>query len=975
MRKSISCILLVLLVLDVSLFAFNLREAKAIGTIYIRADGSIDPPTASISTADNTTYFLTGEISEVVMIERDNIVFDGAGHTIQTGGGITASSYDRSNVTIRNTKFVGSGILLSGSNHRVVGNCLETPPPRAISLQYASHCVVSNNSVESCPERSIWIYQSSYNNISGNSVFRSYGGIMLYLLCSGNIVSGNSIVDNEWGFEETESQSNIVSGNFFVNNTYGINSWQSDPFIYHNNFVNNTQQVFLSFWSSVYDDGYPSGGNYWSDYNGTDLYKGSNQNQSGSDGVGDTPYVVYSSVLDRYPLMTPWSPIPPNKLKVRDLVRATDNLNVRTGPGLSFSLADTMLRGNKGVVLAGPIGADGYNWWKISYDIGVTGWSADEWLELAPSRPQPPSDFTSWVDEAVNWAAQRMGNDSWAGYGLRFVADAFMQEEDKPAGWVSALAAAADYDHFDRLDQMLYGWREAPKGAVVFFDAEGGNPYGQVGIYLGNGSIIHVYGTVTTDSMEGAIGKPGIGQYLGWSYPPEAWRPTPAPNQPPVANAGQDRSVSSGELVAFDASASYDPDLDGTITGYRWNFGDGTTDEGKTVNHRFRGAQNGPKDYTVQLTVEDDHGATNSDSVLVTVNQLKKRVELSPTVLGSSYMETTYNWIGTDEATDEDLYIISRIDTCFGGIVGASQFFIVRKIDSSPSWKVVWHIPKPTEWAWNTASYTTPFTPSLWQELWGTPCKTSKHTFSDGTFEGINVTKNSFMLLVSSGAEIAIIMEYWDAGWAKFDPNSPATSLQLEQLQEFGEFSDVVDLLDNLIDVIFSPGELRLYDSQGRVTGLVNGVKKEEIPGSAYVNDTVIIFYPNETYRHEVVGLENGNYSLLSILTKNGTTTTFKASNIPISTSGIHQYVIDWIMLTEGREGVSISVDISGDKYFEFNFTADAELTQEEFLVAIPEFSPTVLTLLLIILSLSAMALEKRRFRRRFSKDLLTETR
>jgi len=82
--------------------------------------------------------------------------------------------------------------------------------------------------------------------------------------------------------------------------------------IYHNNFIDNVQQVssFLVL-MNVWDDGYPSGGNYWSDYTGVDLKWGSDQDRSGSDGIGDTAYVIDGNNRDRYPLMTPWTPIIP----------------------------------------------------------------------------------------------------------------------------------------------------------------------------------------------------------------------------------------------------------------------------------------------------------------------------------------------------------------------------------------------------------------------------------------------------------------------------------------------------------------------------------------------------------------------------------------------------------------------------------------------------------------------------------------
>ena len=60
-----------------------------------------------------------------------------------------------------------------------------------------------------------------------------------------------------------------------------------------------------AFWNS----GYPIGGNYWSHLNVTDIYSGPYQNESGSDGIGDTPYVIDGSNQDNYPLMNLyWNP-------------------------------------------------------------------------------------------------------------------------------------------------------------------------------------------------------------------------------------------------------------------------------------------------------------------------------------------------------------------------------------------------------------------------------------------------------------------------------------------------------------------------------------------------------------------------------------------------------------------------------------------------------------------------------------------
>jgi hypothetical protein len=58
----------------------------------------------------------------------------------------------------------------------------------------------------------------------------------------------------------------------------------------------------------MWDTGYPSGGNYWDDYDGTDQYRGPYQNVTGTDGIGDTPYTIDMNNIDRYPLISPNMP-------------------------------------------------------------------------------------------------------------------------------------------------------------------------------------------------------------------------------------------------------------------------------------------------------------------------------------------------------------------------------------------------------------------------------------------------------------------------------------------------------------------------------------------------------------------------------------------------------------------------------------------------------------------------------------------
>ncbi|MCU1431593.1 MAG: hypothetical protein JWP95_698 [Actinotalea sp.] len=76
-----------------------------------------------------------------------------------------------------------------------------------------------------------------------------------------------------------------------------------------------------------------------------------------------------------------------------------------------------------------------------------------------------------------------------------------------------------------------------------------------------------------------------------------------AANVPPTASF---TAACNGLDCTFDAAGSSDPD--GTLTGYAWDFGDGTTGTGATPTHRYAAAGT----WTVGLTVTDDDGAIGS---------------------------------------------------------------------------------------------------------------------------------------------------------------------------------------------------------------------------------------------------------------------------------------------------------------------------------------------------------------------------
>jgi len=371
MNKELALIMVLMILVGILSVPFNVQRAKASGTVYVRADGSIDPPDSPITTLDNMTYTLIGNITssvDGVVVERDNIVVDGAGYTIQgTDGEAGIYLSCRSNVTIENISIRGfdSGVnltssfsnsiveneiaengfgitLYNSSSNTIAENNMIGNYHLGIDLSESSDNNLSRNNMVSndyvfrlffssrnsiCRNnitdnnRGIWLFESSNNIVSLNKIIANvYYGIMLDS-SSNNIVSQNDIEEHTYqGIHLYDSSSNSIFGNNIVNNlNYGIwidiSSWNNS--LFHNNFINNTRQVALFFPQTVsvsWDGGYPSGGNYWSNYTGVDMKNGLYQNETGGDGIGDVPHVVGPANMDNYPLMHPWSSLPAHNM-------------------------------------------------------------------------------------------------------------------------------------------------------------------------------------------------------------------------------------------------------------------------------------------------------------------------------------------------------------------------------------------------------------------------------------------------------------------------------------------------------------------------------------------------------------------------------------------------------------------------------------------------------------------------------------
>jgi len=124
-------------------------------------------------------------------------------------------------------------------------------------------------------------------------------------------IKGNLGQPLHGGLTFFRSNDNLLVNNTISNNTLGISFYRSENnTIYKNSFIGNNVQVISNFHSpfseptgvhsnNFWDNGYPAGGNYWSDYE----KRYSNATELDGSGIWDTPYIIDENNQDNYPLI------------------------------------------------------------------------------------------------------------------------------------------------------------------------------------------------------------------------------------------------------------------------------------------------------------------------------------------------------------------------------------------------------------------------------------------------------------------------------------------------------------------------------------------------------------------------------------------------------------------------------------------------------------------------------------------------
>ena len=306
------------------------------GTYYeqIRINKSIN----LIGEDKNSTFIDGNNVGDVtIRIFVDNVNI--SGFTIQeSGNGYSGLCTYANNTNISNNIVKSNGnhgiIVRYWDNNIISNNIVFDNQQNGINIQDGSkNNLISNNNISENGVQGIRLLHSSNNTISGNEVKENLDdGIALNQDSKNNTVINNYIADNlDDGIQIYNSNDNLILKNEIIENIetgIQITENSNNNQLYHNNIINNTLQA-NDLCNNYWDNGYPSGGNYWDDYTEDDLYNGPNQDIPGSDGIGDTPYNISGGDnQDLYPLMYPFELYYILNISAPEEVKEGDTFNV-----------------------------------------------------------------------------------------------------------------------------------------------------------------------------------------------------------------------------------------------------------------------------------------------------------------------------------------------------------------------------------------------------------------------------------------------------------------------------------------------------------------------------------------------------------------------------------------------------------------------------------------------------------------------
>ena len=131
------------------------------------------------------------------------------------------------------------------------------------------------------------------------------------------------------------------------------------------------------------------------------------------------------------------------------------------------------------------------------------------------------TEFKTYIENACQWAQERLGATGYSTRCLAFVEDAY--EESNHVEIFGGSSAKESADEYGARQNM----GEPPIGAFVFYDCSGPikdevKNWGHVGLHISEGKVVHAWNTVRIDDyldVQNLPPAPGWTQpqFIGWA--------------------------------------------------------------------------------------------------------------------------------------------------------------------------------------------------------------------------------------------------------------------------------------------------------------------------------------------------------------------------------------------------------------------------------------------------------------------------
>jgi parallel beta-helix repeat protein len=255
-----------------------------------------------------------GTFNEHLTINKSiTLIGAGSNSTILNGTvATTAIQITADNVTIKGfgIQHFYTGITIDQSENIYIAEnqITQTWTKGATYIINSKNITLNRNTITNNDSPGISMLKTNTTKFFHNTISHN-AGVGIYLEnCTDFTATDNQIESNGGDAICTAYAYNLfIATNTFTFNDYrGIWAAHSNGTIFHNNFVRNRENARSILSNLTWDDDYPSGGNYWSNYSGSDLFSGVDQNLVGSDGINDAPFIIPQQGArerDRYPLM------------------------------------------------------------------------------------------------------------------------------------------------------------------------------------------------------------------------------------------------------------------------------------------------------------------------------------------------------------------------------------------------------------------------------------------------------------------------------------------------------------------------------------------------------------------------------------------------------------------------------------------------------------------------------------------------